>query len=370
MKHIVISGYYGFGNTGDEAALAGTLASFRSLDENVGFTVLSANPVETATAHGVPAEPRFSLPAVVRAIRKADLLISGGGSIFQDATSARSATYYFGVILIAKILCKPVMLYAQGIGPITRSLTKAQVRLILNRVNLITVRDEDSAVLLRGLGVTVPPIHVTADASFALEPEGDDVCASVLEKAGVPAERPKLGVALRSWRVGEDWPRVVADGIAATVARIGAVPVFIPMQYPDDVQLAEAVAAAVGGESVILRERLAPVSVKAAIGRMDVVLAMRLHAALFAAAQGVPFAALSYDPKVAAFAKTIPGLPIVEAASLTSQDIADSIQSVWENRPVLSAALSARLPDWRREALRNARLSLDLLGAKSLPSRY
>ena len=51
-------------------------------------------------------------------VEKADLLISGGGSLLQNVTSGRSLYYYMGVLFLAKLVHTPIMLYAQGIGPI------------------------------------------------------------------------------------------------------------------------------------------------------------------------------------------------------------------------------------------------------------
>jgi polysaccharide pyruvyl transferase CsaB len=362
MKRIVISGYYGLGNLGDEAVLAGILASFRALDSSAVITVQSADPAATTALHRVDAVPRYSPRAVFRTIRQADLLLSGGGSLLQDVTSARSAAYYLAIILLAELCRTPVMLYAQGVGPIKRRVTAMQARLLLNHVRMASVRDQGSADLLRRLGMTRPPIHVTADPSFALDPAGDEECTRILSEAGVPTTKPLLGVAVRPWPVGGNWREDIANGISEAARRIGAVPLFLPMQGSSDIPLAEDIAALANVECHVLRGPLTPTQAKGIVGQMAVVIGMRLHALMFAASQAVPSVAISYDPKVASFAGASPAhLPVLDAGAVSPQDLADSVETVWANRNAIGSALRLKQAEWRAEALRNCTLALELM---------
>lgn len=95
MEQVVISGYYGFGNVGDEAVLAAILQQLTHLWPKARYTVLSGNPPATMQEHGVEAISRHDLGSLGSALssRKA-VLISGGGTLFQDMTSSRSLYYY------------------------------------------------------------------------------------------------------------------------------------------------------------------------------------------------------------------------------------------------------------------------------------
>jgi polysaccharide pyruvyl transferase WcaK-like protein len=77
MKHLVVSGFYGAGNAGDEAILDALIISIRKLAPDTAITVLSFDPAGTARQYGVEAVPRYNLRAVIAALRQADLLISG-----------------------------------------------------------------------------------------------------------------------------------------------------------------------------------------------------------------------------------------------------------------------------------------------------
>ena len=94
MSKIVISGYYGFANAGDEAMLTAIIKSLRSTETAVELNVISGDPVGTAARHRVASIHRFNPLEIVPALAGCDLLISGGGSLLQDVTSKRSLLYY------------------------------------------------------------------------------------------------------------------------------------------------------------------------------------------------------------------------------------------------------------------------------------
>ena len=169
MSTILLSGYYGYNNIGDEAVLGGILAGLR--EELPEFTpvVLSGDPESTRRMHDVAAIPRMKLGAITAALQEAALFISGGGSLLQDVTSKRSPLYYLGVLWLAHRAGVPAMVLAQGLGPLNHPLNRLLARRILDGTRAITVRDAVSAEFLAGLGVSKPPIEVTADPSFLLQ---------------------------------------------------------------------------------------------------------------------------------------------------------------------------------------------------------
>jgi polysaccharide pyruvyl transferase WcaK-like protein len=56
---------------------------------------------------------------VIKVMKKSKLFINGGGNLIQDVTSTRSLSYYLGSIYLAKALGLKIMLYANGIGPVS-----------------------------------------------------------------------------------------------------------------------------------------------------------------------------------------------------------------------------------------------------------
>nr|WP_316046858.1 polysaccharide pyruvyl transferase family protein [Planococcus glaciei] len=103
---IVLSGYYGFDNVGDEAILYAIIQSLKEYYPEIGIVVLSNKPEKTARTYGVEAVNRWNVAEVAKAIKAADGLISGGGSLLQDETGRKSIPYYAGVMKIAQFLKK------------------------------------------------------------------------------------------------------------------------------------------------------------------------------------------------------------------------------------------------------------------------
>lgn len=80
MVNILISGYYGFDNIGDESILRTLVSSLREHSRLLAHGA-SHNPTSTREKYGVEAVDRMSPVAILRAVKKCDMLISGGGSL-------------------------------------------------------------------------------------------------------------------------------------------------------------------------------------------------------------------------------------------------------------------------------------------------
>ena len=126
--NVVMSGYYGFSNAGDDAILQSIQEGIVAASEDISITVLSNDPALTERLYGLDAVPRFQVWKVLRALRQCDALLSGGGSLLQDRTSTRSLLYYLSIIRLAERFHKPVMLYANGIGPVSKPANRRRVK--------------------------------------------------------------------------------------------------------------------------------------------------------------------------------------------------------------------------------------------------
>ena len=365
-SQIAVSGYYGCGNAGDEAVLAGIQEAFtRRAGANVSLIALSQDPAATTRQHGLRSEDRMSLNALRNAFRESHLLLSGGGSLLQDTTSVRSLLYYLWVARVALNMQVPIMFYAQGLGPLRRAMSRSLVRVVANRAAYITVRDEASARLLAAIGVTKPTMEVTADPAFALSPAPENAIAQVMHDEGLLTDRPLLGVALRPWGgTGESPVASYAHLLTELSKQTGARIVLLPMQIPGDVEFAETVAQQTGcaEEFPVIRGTYTPAVLLGLVGRMQSVVAMRLHALIFAARAGVPPFALSYDPKVEHLMQILGmenalehwrGFEPSEVAQRVGEQIAD--------REAISGRLLAKMPALESLALRNADCALTVL---------
>lgn len=373
MMQAVVSGYYGCGNAGDEAVLAGIAEAFRrQAGDRATLIALSQNPEATTRLHGLQAVDRMNLTALRRVLRDSDLLLSGGGSLLQDTTSVRSLVYYLWVARMAYSQGVPVMFYAQGIGPLRRPMSRSLVRMVANRADYITVRDPQSARLLATLGVTRPTIEVTADPAFALAPAAPDIVDALIRQEGLPTDAPLLGVALRPWGSATDAEAAIeahARLLAELRRQCGLPLVLLPMHHPDDAELAALVhqhPACPHSDVFVVRGEYAPDALLGLVGRMQTMVAMRLHSLIFAVRALVPPFALSYDPKVE---NLMHGLGLDDSLEhwrgFDPEAVAGRVAGLLAQRETRVARLQAQVADLESRALRNADCALDVFDRRA-----
>ncbi len=349
---LLISGYFGFGNIGDEAILAATVEQLRMQRPGDELVVLSVNPSRTQAQYDVIAAPRWSLSAIWRQLRAADLLICGGGGLIQDTTSFLSPLYYLGVLALARAAKTPYMIFAQGIGPLRRRLMWRLTASATAQAQAVTVRDEQSAQLLRyGLGVAEPPAQVTADPALLLSPGSAERTEELLASCGVSAETPLIGISLRSWPQLEI-EEAVAGLIHYLRDEIGAQVLLIPFQSGEDTSLAWRVAGAGGSAVAILEGITEPRDLLGVISSLDLLVSMRLHGLIFAASTAVPAVGIAYDPKVDYFAQTAEQI-VVKPDEVSSQRLIQAVDELWTTSRSDSAHRQQLASRLRRRAERN-----------------
>jgi polysaccharide pyruvyl transferase CsaB len=341
-------GYYGFGNLGDEAVLAGIRRALGTVFDT-DLLALSNDPDETMRLHpGVRAANRWQFREMAGILKDTDLFILGGGSLLQDATSARSVVWYALMALLARRRAKRVIWWGQGIGPLSAPTSRRLVGIIANQADVLTVRDKDSATLLKAVGAR-GSIETVADPAFALEPAPE---------ASTESAAPAALLSLREWKsdelgraLGEKWPTVQSLDRRNVPVRA------VPMHVPDDAEYMRRTL----GESIPIDDwKASGETIAETLRRFTdarLVVAMRLHALIFAARSAVPFVALSYDPKVDALVKAAGQedtmLPL---NGITTATLRGAMERALANEAERRARLTHFAASQREQALLPARL--------------
>ena len=359
--NVLMSGYYGFSNAGDDAILQSIHKNLVSASEEIAVTVLSNDPVQTRERYGLDAVPRFNLPAVWRAVSRCDVLLSGGGSLLQDRTSTRSLLYYLSLIWLAKKKGKKVMLYANGIGPVTRPANRRRVKRAVEQADLVTLRDHGSAQELREMGVERQDLYITADPVFTMDRAEQTRVDEILEKA-VGVKRNNFAVvSVRDWPGTGTFPQELAGVCDHLYEKYGLVSLFVLMQPERDRAVSRQVLDAMTSPGVLLDQPLIPTELMGVIAESELCLAMRLHTLIFAARAAVPVAGLAYDPKVSSYLKEL-DMPC--AGEVENFDRAraiacvDELMADYDNR---RSTLEERSRQLNAAAGENERLLLELL---------
>jgi hypothetical protein len=314
-ERILVCGYYGFANAGDEAILAGLLEDLAAGHPGAEVVVMAGAPEAVAADHGVEAFEWQDVARMVEEAERAHLMVLGGGGLFQDQhgfatrdvlTSRHgSVGYYAGFALLAGMTATPLVIYGVGVGPLATEDARRLTRVAFRRASAASVRDEASLALLAALGVDTGGIRVTADPAWSLRPAAPAVVPEILRLEGViAAGRSTVGVAVRPWG-DPTWTSALAAALDRLVEERDARVLFVPFQesphpHENDAGAALEVARRMDriDRTAILRGGYTPAERAALLGSCDLVIGMRLHSVVFAAIGGVPVAAIAYDPKV------------------------------------------------------------------------
>jgi N-acetylglucosaminyldiphosphoundecaprenol N-acetyl-beta-D-mannosaminyltransferase len=276
-----------------------------------------------------------------------DSFISGGGGLLQDTTSLKSLVYYCALLLVARKERVPVMIYAQGIGPLKRRISRFLTKLSVSGCNTIAVRDEKSKRILEKTGVR-REITVTADPALLLKPSRLPILKDL--------NKPVLGYAFRAWP-GLDF-EAVARIVDEANRRFNGTAVFIPFHHKADVHVAEQITARMRTKAKVLSQTTLPSDILGVIGELDVLIGMRLHSIIFASIQHVPFIPISYDPKVGEFAKQIGVKELLYVDNLKIDSVLDRIGKLLSSE---NSTNSSAIDELRLKARQNAGMAKQLL---------
>ncbi|MCA9798529.1 MAG: polysaccharide pyruvyl transferase CsaB [Cyanobacteria bacterium HKST-UBA04] len=296
-KRILIGGYYGFENFGDELIAQVIIDHLRQYGAEP--VLLSAEPQKTARQYGVEAVGRTDVKAIWHTMKHCHGFIIGGGGLFQDKTGPLSPVYYGGLMMMATVARRPIAFFAQGVGPLKRLLSQWILGFVINRANLIVVRDRASQEYLKTC--TKKGVYLMADPGWLV--------GNLIPKTTDLTVPPKgIGVSLRPW----------PDLTSKAIGQVAETLMQIPGVQDHGVNLIDCHAgtdmAALARLEAHLKRLKVPYrwfhshQVIEGILASELVVAMRFHALLVAAALSRPVVGLAYDPKVRYLMGQINGL--------------------------------------------------------------
>ena len=363
---IAISGYYGFDNSGDEAVLQSILIALKEEGDKAGIrivpVVLSGDPIKTTRLYSVEAVHRMRFRELREAIASCDALISGGGSLLQDVTGMGTIPYYVGILKLAQWMGKPTFIYSQGVGPVGRKLFWPFIRNAMNRAQLVSVRDEESAALLRRMGVRHEVLTVPDPVmGFPWLDEG---------KLDMPPAGyvPVIGVAIRFWRKDRQELQQLAEGLSLLAERRRVRIRLLPLHLPHDVEASTYVLEQLKPRARYSAELVSgadtPLAMLDQVARCDLIIAMRLHALIYAATQRLPMLGVSYDPKIDQFLHRLGEQAVGSTDALDPTRLADAAQRLLDGGDAWRMAHKPLIDEMQREAQRPAQQIVDSLRIK------
>jgi colanic acid/amylovoran biosynthesis protein len=320
----------------------------------------------------------------------------------------------FPRILVCTLLKKPVVIYAQSIGPynikwpilnkestILSRFCRYFARYLLNKVNLITVREEITLNILKSLRITKPPIYLTADSAFLLPPTPKERVYEILSSYGVDHGEKIIGVSVsgsisrlqyksKSKVDYNHYKNVIIQIIDYLTDKLDVRVILVPHETGPGIMSDDRFTGAEIHQKlknkkkvVQISEELSPEETKGIIGRCDLFIGSRMHANIAALSMAVPTIAIGYSHKTWGIMKmmeqeeficdfqevTVSGIMkmmeqeefICDFQEVTVSNMMAKLDRAWQNKEKISEELKQRTKIVQERAFYNAILVKQLL---------
>lgn len=358
---IVMSGYYGFNNSGDDALLTAITDNLRSYKEDVRILTLSKNPKQTRKLFKVDSVNRFNPLSVYKSLKKSKLFLNGGGTLIHDATSSHSLYYYLYLMNLAKKLKLKLVVYANGIGPFKQKNEKIS-SLVTKKADLITLRDELSLKELRRIGVDNKNVFVTADPAITLNACTEEETLKLMEENNIDPLKKYMAVSVRGWNKNDKlFEAKIAEICDYVYEKYNIETIFITLRPSEDLVISQNILQRMSHKGYIIKTEQSAEKLMGVISKCELVIGMRLHSLIYATTMCVPLIGVIYDPKIKGFLEYIRQDMLIDAENIDSSRLREMIEEILNNKDEIKKNLIAYKEELSKKALSNAEMTINLL---------
>lgn len=416
MKKISLINYYCLLNKGEAAILDSTIMTLSEIVPGVEFYLFSFHPeIDSKRCNirtfNIIGKISFSITGVFRffinlfscliyrlfglnicplnsGLQKyieSDIIISEGGDILSTIYGVKPFIQSFNNILLALILGKPVMIYANSIGPFEGKINLLFAKFILNRVNLITVREKISERYLHSIGIDTSHVFLTADAAFLLEPAPAKTINQIFLKEGILVDNnPLIGISISQLISRHSMPEnfeesyntyinLMANVVNYLTDKLDATVILVhhvmgPHQEEDDRIAGNKIYQIVKEKNkvVSINNEYTPSELKGIIGRCDLFIGSRMHATVASTSMYVPTIAIAYSHKTYGVIGEMLGQEkyICDIKNLDFYTLESKINDVWQNRMEIRRDLESKVKTIKEKAWLNGKLAKELMDSR------
>ncbi len=335
MKRILISGYFGFNNLGDEAILNSMLKMIKDTNPEAETIVLSNSPESTKVKYNTESIYRYDIFKIISEMKRSDIFISGGGSLLQDVTSLRSVPYYLGLIFIALIFNMKTIFFAQGFGPVNNKFFRFLIKKVLNRVDYLSVRDQNSKAFLENIGIKDNEINIIDDPVFGLNPIKSEHEQSKKKNN----ELQNIGVSVRNWHSSQ-----YLDPLVDFLNKIGKKNnisiTIIPFHQGKDVKISKELQGMLEVDSKVRKYTDDLDQVNEFYNTLDLFIGVRLHSLIFSTVNGIPLIGISYDPKTDSLIEELGYQEKITTDNITVDKLERSYNEIMNNQDKIKGKIN------------------------------
>lgn len=295
---------------------------------------------------------------------KSDIVVDISGDSISEVTGFRGTVYHFLHLWMALALNKPTIVYAQSVGPF--KFIKPFAKCILNKVDLITLRGKRSCDYLQDIDINKPPIYLTADLAFLMNPAPEERINEIFSNYNIKGDT-FVGISISDWISKyygsySGFAELMAKVVDYIIEKFGAMVMLIPhvtgpkKEFDDRVFAAEVYKLIKNKDrTIFIKDDYTPQEMKGIIGRCDLFIGARMHACIGALSMCVPTINISYHHK----SNDIMAMFGLEKNVLSAQELSlDSfifvINDTWVQRIEIKEMLLSRIDEIKKRAMLNA----------------
>lgn len=370
---ITVSGYYGFGNLGDETLLRTISENAAKLIPGIKIAALTKNGNKDEQKTGLKCVKRMDFLRAAILIKNSRALVFGGGSLLQDKTSSRSLRYYLWVLKTAQVMGTKTYIYANGIGPLTNAKNREKTARILAKADVISVRDSESKreleALFEQIGVK-KDVYFTADPTFLTE--NGETAAFDSEKSNDkyivvslrPADTSSSADIEKLSDSDENTLAQTLEAVSNAAKKYNYTVYAVPMQLPHDEVITKNFVEGLRNRGIRAEMYIPETAdkLKSLLQTADLVVGMRLHSVIFASSVAVPVIALEYDKKLGSFMRDLGQGYSIKIDGKFAKELESAIDEVNGKREEVIGSLNTRREECREVAKVDLERLRDLIG--------
>lgn len=325
---------------------------------------------------------------------KSDLIIEISGDGLSGDYGI-STFFSLSRLLTGILLHKKIFIYAQSIGPFKIKFPKTKheskllsficlnyARFVLNRVKLITVREEISYNILKKMTLSNNQIYLTADSAFLLEPISKDKTFEILSTYNIHKNDKFIGISLsnsigdlqydtHNLKNTEEYKNIMVNVIDYVIKEFNVKVLLIPhvtgpgQENDDRIIATDLVKKLNNNENVInLIENFTPNELKGIIGNCVLFMGSRMHANIAGISMAVPTLAIGYSHKTMGIMNMANQKEfILNFQDLNFDIIIKKLNNMWINKDTIKMNLAKNLEPIQKEAFENVVLTKELLNS-------
>jgi polysaccharide pyruvyl transferase WcaK-like protein len=279
--------------------------------------------------------------------------------------------YHFLLFILLK---KPVVICAQTIGPIGPA--EFLIKRLLNKMSLITVREENSLRYLAKIGVTKPPVFLTADPAFLLPKLPTEEVNRILKSENVDTQDPVMGICASSETAtyhfkngAREFAELFAKIVDSIVIKYGTHVILIPFSTwkghgGDDRAISREIFgfAKEKQKVTLIKGDYDPIALKGIINRCSLFIGSRGHSCILALSSGVPTIAIAHNPKFLGIMNMFHQQEyICRTEELSFDQLTSQVCRLWDNQETVRKELETSIRTVQHLSALNAELVRDVV---------